>query len=79
MIIAHLLIVVRCVELSQHDPTEGYQRSLTLFVRQQTPELVERRWLDNRQARGGAMSSVVRDMEYLLEPHRGGRESNPPA
>jgi hypothetical protein len=79
MVIAHLPIVVRCVELSQHNPAESFQRSLTLFVRQQTPELVERRGLDDRQVRGGAMSSVARDMEYLLEQHRGVRESSPPA
>src|SRR4051794_26749180 len=61
-VIAHLLIVARCVELSKHDPAEGHQRSLTLFVRQQTPELVECRRLDDRQRRGGVMSSVARDM-----------------
>ena len=73
------LIAKRLVDLSKHDAAECYQRPLTLFVRQQTPELVERRGLDDRQARGGAMSSVARDMEYLLEPHRDGRESSPPA
>src|SRR5512142_2211076 len=51
-LIAHLLIVARCVELSNHDAAEGYQRSLTLFVRQPIPELVERRRPNDGRARG---------------------------
>ena len=39
--IAHLPFVARRVELSKHDAAERHQRSLTLFVRQQTPELIE--------------------------------------
>jgi hypothetical protein len=51
--IAHLLIVAVRVQVSKHDAAESYQRSLTLFVREQTPELDERHRPDNGRARGG--------------------------
>jgi hypothetical protein len=41
--IAHLRIVSGCVEFSEHDAAEGQQRSLSLFVRQQTPKTIDRR------------------------------------
>jgi hypothetical protein len=50
--ITHFLVVASRVELSEHDAAEGYQRSLTLFVRQQTPELVQRHQLSDGRPTG---------------------------
>ena len=64
--IAHLLIVARRVELSNHDAAEDQQRSLTLLVRQPIPELVERRRPNDGRARGGATTAAPRDTGHLL-------------
>src|SRR3954454_1578673 len=65
-LMAHLRVVVGSVELSKHDPAEGRQRSLTLLVGQQTPELIERQRPNDSRARGGATSDPLLDMGLLL-------------
>jgi hypothetical protein len=77
--IAHLLIVAVRVQVSKHDAAESYQRSLTLFVREQTPELDERHRPDNGRARGGAMVAMRRDMGHLRANLGCGLQSIPPA
>src|SRR3954447_22950411 len=76
--ITHLPVVARCIELTDHDAAEGDQRSLTLLVGQQTPELVEPRWPDDGRARGGAVTAAARDMVDLPGPPGGGHGSIPP-
>src|SRR5512135_2965280 len=77
--IAHLQVVGGCVELSKHDAAEGEQRSLTLFVRQQIPELVDRQRSDDRWARGGARTAAPLDMGHLLASLGGEFQPIPPA
>src|SRR3954454_22475364 len=66
--ITHLPVVARCIELTDDDAAESDQRSLTLLVVQETPELVEPRWPDDRRARGGAVTAAARDMVDLPGP-----------
>src|SRR4051812_17113738 len=75
---AHLRVVVGSVELSKHDPAEGRQRSSTLLVGQQAPELIERQRPNDSRARGGAMSAASGDMVHLLRRWNGGIQSIPP-
>src|SRR4051794_19208657 len=77
--IAHLRVVSRRVDLSGHDAAEDRQRSLALFVRQATPEVVDLRRPDGRVARGGARPATVLDIGYLLARLDAGFEPNPPA
>src|SRR3954453_15720634 len=76
--ITHLPVVARCIELTDDDAAEGDQRPLTLLVGQETPELVEPRWLGEGRARGGAVTAATRDMVDLPGPPGGGRGSIPP-
>jgi hypothetical protein len=76
-LISHLLVVARGVELSNHNAAESCQRSMTLFVRQQAPELVALQRPDLAPARGGAMTAALLDIGHLLVSLGSGIESNP--
>src|SRR5262245_13647834 len=76
--IMHLPVVVRCIEQTDHDAAESDQSSLTLLVGQETPELVQPRWPDDRRARGGAVTAAACDMVDLPGPPGGGHGSIPP-
>src|SRR4051812_36566868 len=76
--ITHLPVVARCVELTDHDAAERVQRSLTLLVGQEAPELVEPRWPADIRAGGGAVTAAARDMADLRGPPGGGPGSIPP-
>jgi hypothetical protein len=64
----HLLNAARRVELPKYDGAERGQRLLTLLVRQQAPELVERQLPGDVRARGGAKTAILPDMGHLLGP-----------
>src|SRR3954468_7498110 len=78
VVITHLPVVARCIELTGHDAAEGDQRPLTLLVGQEAPELVGRRGADDGCARGGAATAAARDMVDLPGPPGGEHGSIPP-
>jgi hypothetical protein len=55
--------------VSNDDDAECRQRSLTLFVRQPIPKLIENQ--RDRRARGGTMAVAARDTGLLLELRAG--------